>query len=139
MPGLLSQLEAFGASLAIGVGGGWLFDLCQVFSQLKKRSRFLRTFSDVFFWLTFTSLAAFFIFVADTGEVRFYTLLGIAAGFLCHRRFFRRYSAAFSRFLSKTLAGFLDLLERPFFFFFRLFRRLLPPFRRRRAAGPGAD
>ncbi|MDI6632590.1 MAG: spore cortex biosynthesis protein YabQ [Bacillota bacterium] len=139
MPGLFSQLEGFGVSLAIGVGGGWLFDLCQVFSQLKKRSRFLRTFSDVSFWLTFTSLAAFFIFVADTGEVRFYTLLGIATGFLCHRQFFRRYSTAFSRFLGKTLAGFLDILERPFLLFFRLFRRLSSPFRRRRAAGPEPD
>lgn len=139
MPGLFSQLEGFGVSLAIGVGGGWLFDLYQVFSRLKKRSRFLTTFSDLSFWLTFTCLAAFFIFVANTGEVRFYTFLGIAAGFLCHRRFFQRYSTAFSRFLFKALAGFFAVLERPLFLFFRLFRRLLSLFRRRRAAGSEPD
>lgn len=47
------------------------------------------TLGDALFWLCYTSLVCVLILTVS-GEVRFYTFLGMAAGFLLYNRFLRR-------------------------------------------------
>uniref|UniRef100_A0A7C1FDD7 Spore cortex biosynthesis protein YabQ n=1 Tax=Ammonifex degensii TaxID=42838 RepID=A0A7C1FDD7_9THEO len=140
MPGFFFQLKSFGVSLIIGVGGGWLYDLYRVYFQVMKwRSRILTTCGDVSFWLIFTALTSVFLFTNYAGEVRFYTFLGIAAGFLFYRRFFHRYGVIFWKSLCTALLHFFGVFRRPLLFSFRFLQRFFPPLRRRRAGGPEID
>lgn len=85
------QLKGFGLSFLIGVLGGWLYDFYHVASVLfRLRARALVALGDTLFWFCLTGVACFFLFMGNTGGVRFYTFLGMLTGFLFYRRFFHR-------------------------------------------------
>ncbi|HIE13404.1 MAG TPA: hypothetical protein EYP63_08280 [Desulfotomaculum sp.] len=126
------QLKSFGWSLVVGALGGGLYDLLRVsFSLLKWRSRGRAALGDVLFWLCFTSLACCLI-LAVSGELRFYTFLGMAAGFLLYNRFLRRRVVAFETRTGEALLRLLRFLKRVIVIPFNPLRNWLHVWQRRK-------
>lgn len=126
------QLKSFGWSLVIGMLGGWLYDLYRVsFRLLKLRSQATTVLGDALFWLFFTSLACVLILLIS-GEARFYTLLGMAVGFLIYHRFFRRRMVVFETCVGAALLRCLCFFKRLLLTPFHLFRNWLRVLQRHR-------
>jgi spore cortex biosynthesis protein YabQ len=80
-----SQLVGLAIPLLAGVIAGALFDLYRVARWALRPGKALTAISDVIFWLFAATMVFKFLLAYSWGEVRFYMLVGFAAGFGMYR------------------------------------------------------
>ena len=80
-----SQLVGLAVTVLAGVITGAVFDLYRVARWALRPGRALTAISDVIFWLFAATMVFRFLLAYSWGEVRFYMLVGFAAGFGVYR------------------------------------------------------
>ena len=80
-----SQLIGLAVTVLAGVIMGALFDLYRVARWALRPGRALTAICDVIFWLFAATMVFRFLLAYSWGEVRFYMLVGFAAGFGVYR------------------------------------------------------
>lgn len=91
---LVHQVEAFAATILIGMAAGFCYDYYRVVRgvfRLKKVGTFL---GDIIFWLLTTALVFVLLLRGNWGEVRLYVFVGLSLGAFLYYRLF---SVQFSR------------------------------------------
>lgn len=99
---LAEQLGAFSLTVVLGIAAGLLYDFYHVarqFLRLRKAAAFA---GDLFFSLFLLAFVFTCLLLLNSGEVRFYVLLGLALGMGWYRFAF---SAAVSTFFSRLCGG----------------------------------
>jgi len=115
----LEQVTTFALSIAVGLLGGFFYDLYRVIRgllRLKKTGTFV---GDIFFFLVLTVVMFIIFMFINYAEVRFYVILGTLLGTLLYFRFLTRigYQAIWRFFLlvKKTGSLLFGLLKKLFF------------------------
>jgi spore cortex biosynthesis protein YabQ len=67
---------------------GFLFDLYRVLAQLLNFKKWGLVLGDVIYWLILTPVVFIILLWGNSGEVRFYVLIGLAIGALLYLRIF---------------------------------------------------
>ncbi|NLB73447.1 MAG: spore cortex biosynthesis protein YabQ [Firmicutes bacterium] len=80
-----SQLVGLAVTMVAGVIAGALFDLYRVARWAMRPGKVFTAISDVVFWLFAATMVFRFLLAYSWGEVRFYMLVGFAAGFAVYR------------------------------------------------------
>ena len=75
-----SQVSIFIMSVALGFFAGFVYDLFRIFRKSVKHPDILTQLEDLVFWIFVSGLIFYFILNKNSGEVRFYIILGTFLG-----------------------------------------------------------
>lgn len=89
---LVYQLHSFGATLLIGAASGLCYDYYRTLREALKLKRFGTNLGDLAFWLVTTGLVFYLLLLENSGEMRFYVLVGLGLGALVYFYFFSVYA-----------------------------------------------
>lgn len=84
MASLALQSYMFLVMVLAGVAIGLLFDLCRVVRLHFRGRGFFAALTDAVFWLLATAIAFTALMVANWGDLRLYSFLGLGAGFFLY-------------------------------------------------------
>ncbi|HPT78392.1 MAG TPA: spore cortex biosynthesis protein YabQ [Candidatus Atribacteria bacterium] len=80
MPSTVNQAYVFLATVYAGFVMGFIYDLFRMIRHITKPGKFITAVLDLLFWVIMGLLAFAVIFYVNYGEVRIYTIIGLAMG-----------------------------------------------------------
>lgn len=80
MPSTVNQAYVFLATVYAGFVMGFVYDLFRMIRHITKPGKFVTALLDLLFWVIMGLLAFAVIFHVNYGEVRVYTIAGLAIG-----------------------------------------------------------
>ena len=111
------QAWLFLSTVIIGAGLGLFYDVFRVLRKTAPHRSFAVQFEDLLFWLAVTALVFYFMLHSNYGEIRFFSLLGIAIGgilyFATISRPVLKVSVAVVNFLKRVIAATLRIILLP--------------------------
>jgi spore cortex biosynthesis protein YabQ len=78
------QTLLFLSTIGTGVAVGLAYDFFRVFRKTTPHKNAFVQLEDLFFWLTATILFFYFMLIKNYGEIRFFSILGVALGMLLY-------------------------------------------------------
>jgi len=75
-----SQASIFLMSVTLGFFAGFVYDLFRILRKSIKHPDFLTQFEDLIFWIFVSGLIFYFVLNKNSGEIRFYIILGSFLG-----------------------------------------------------------
>jgi spore cortex biosynthesis protein YabQ len=114
---VVNEAYVFLAMVVLGVAGGLLFDCFRILRRVVNMKTVAVSLSDVLFWILAVVLIFGGIFKINSGQLRWYELIGLALGLVI-------YFCAFSRWVIEICVKLVGLCVK---FFGRIFKIVLTP------------
>ncbi|MCL2405832.1 MAG: spore cortex biosynthesis protein YabQ [Defluviitaleaceae bacterium] len=102
---MTGQAWLFLSTVIVGAAIGLFYDAFRVLRKTARHNKLAVTLEDLFFWVTATGLTFYYMLHRSYGEIRLFTLLGIACGILL-------YFATVSRWVVVVLVAVVNYLKR---------------------------
>ena len=102
---MTGQALLFLSTVLVGGAIGLLFDLFRIFRKTTRHSRLAVTLEDLFFWVAATGLTFYYMLHRNYGEIRVFSLVGVAIGLVL-------YLATISRWVVAVLVAVVNYLKR---------------------------
>lgn len=110
MEPLVGQLYSFSVTLFTGMAAGFCYDYYRALKASLGLKKYGTHLGDLLFWLVTTGVVFFLLLLFNSGEMRFYVLVGLGLGALVY---FYLFSGIVGRllpvkfFVIKTLSGYI--------------------------------
>jgi spore cortex biosynthesis protein YabQ len=115
MPG---QAWLFLTTVGVGAVAGLFYDFFRVLRKTAPHGRLAVQLEDLFYWLAVTVLVFYFMLHRNYGEIRLFSLLGMAVGatlyFVTVSYLIVKICVAFIEFIKKVIAAVVRLILLPF-------------------------
>jgi len=112
-------------SVGLGFFAGFVYDLFRIFRKSVKHPDFLTQLEDLIFWIFVSGLIFYFVLNRNSGEMRFYIILGTFLGmglyFLTISKPVLAVSIAVIRFITKVLLTMYKMVAFPIRILIRIF------------------
>ena len=111
------QAWLFLSTVVIGAGLGLFYDVFRVLRKTAPHRGFAVQLEDLLFWLAVTALVFYFMLHRNYGEIRFFSLLGVAIGgalyFATISRLVLKVSVVVVNFLKRVIAAAVRIILLP--------------------------
>lgn len=101
-----------------GIGMGILFDGYRVVSSELKFPRWTLSLLDLAYWIVSAILVFRMLYVSNSGEVRAYVFIGLAAGALLYYWLFSHFTTALTKWMIKAVKRLIAVVKHVFHFMF---------------------
>lgn len=90
-----NQAYIFLSALYMGIVIGLIYDIYRVVRILSNSSKLVTSIMDILFWITAAILCIVGFFYVSSGEIRLYSIIGLALGWILYLLTFSRYMIKF--------------------------------------------
>lgn len=112
-----SQSVIFFMSVALGLFAGFVYDLFRILRKTVRHPDFLTQLEDFIYWVFVSGLVFYFVLNKNSGEMRFYIILGAFLGmglyFLTLSRPVMAVSLTVTGFLKQSMLALIKMLSLP--------------------------
>ena len=102
---MTGQAWLFLSTVIVGAAIGLFYDAFRIFRKTARHSGLAVQLEDLFFWVAATGLTFYYMLHRNYGEIRFFTLIGMAIGLVL-------YFATISRFVLVVFVTVINYLKR---------------------------
>ena len=81
---MAGQAWLFLSTMLVGAAIGLFYDVFRIFRKTANHTSLAVTLEDLFFWVTATGLTFYYLLHRNHGEIRVFTLIGIAIGIVLY-------------------------------------------------------
>src|SRR5690606_37614421 len=113
-----NQAYIFLSSVYMGIIIGIIYDIYRVIHILVEMSKSVTMIMDIFFWIIVTMLSIVGFFYVSSGEIRVYSIVGLAIGWALYiltvSRYIRHFITVFGRGIIRLCRKIIKCLTYPF-------------------------
>jgi len=134
-----AQAWLFLSTILVGACIGLFFDVLRIFRKTVPHSNIAVQIEDLLFWLTVTIAVFYFMLLRNFGEIRLFSIIGIALGlalyFAILSQWVLKVSVGVINYIKKVILSALMIIFTPFRLFFGWLIRPIISFLKRRRKG----